>query len=69
MRDEAVRCVLIVCVGPRDSMIGCVLHVNARGSLGVYIWRRSARQRECGRAVRECMCGARRVYWSCSSWS
>ena len=44
VRDEAVWCVLIVCVGPRDSMIGCVLHVNARGSLGVYIWRRSARQ-------------------------
>ena len=44
VRDEAVSCVLIVCVGPRDSVIGCVLHVNARGSLGVYIWRRSARQ-------------------------
>ena len=25
-------------------MIGCILHVNARGSLEVYIWRRSARQ-------------------------
>ena len=44
VRDEAVWCVLIVCLGPRDSVIGCVLHVNARGSLGVYIWRRSARQ-------------------------
>ena len=52
VRDEAVWCVLIVCVGPRDSVIGCVLHVNAHGSLGVYIWRRSARQ-ECGGAVRE----------------
>ena len=30
-------------MGPRDSAIGYVLHVNARGSLGVYIWRRSAR--------------------------
>ena len=48
---RAVRCVLIVCVGPRDSMIGCVLHDNAHGSLGVYIWRRSARQ-------------ADRVWWS-----
>ena len=26
-------------------MIGCDLHVNTRGSLGIYIWRRSARQR------------------------
>ena len=44
VRDEAVCCVLIVCLGLRDSMIGCILHVNARGSLEVYIWRRSARQ-------------------------
>ena len=51
MRDEAVCCVLIVCLGLRDSMIGCILHVNARGSLEVYIWRRSARQ-------------ADRVWWS-----
>ena len=57
VRDEAVWCVLIVCMGPRDSVIGCVLHVNVRGSLEVYIWRRSARQRtECGRAVRESVC-------------
>ena len=44
MRDEAVCCVLIVCLGPRDCVIGCILHVNARGSLEIYIWRRSARQ-------------------------
>ena len=32
-------------LGPRDGMIGCVLHINARGCLGVYKWRRSARQK------------------------
>ena len=45
-RDEAVWCALVVCEGPRDGMIGCILYVNARGCLGVYIWRRSARQGE-----------------------
>ena len=45
VRDEAVWCVLIVCVGQRDSVIGCVLHVNARGSLGVYIGRASMVER------------------------
>ena len=44
LRDEAVLCALVVCAGPRDGMIGCILHVNVRGCLGVYIWRRSARQ-------------------------
>ena len=57
VRDEAVWYVLIVCVGPRDSVIGYVLHVNTRGSLGVYIWRRSARQeRVVERLEREYVC-------------
>ena len=40
-------------MGPRDSVIGCVLHVNARGSLGVYIYMASLgkAERECGREI------------------
>ena len=42
-------------------MIGCILHVNARGSLGVYYIyiygvARQGRRTECGRAVRESVC-------------
>ena len=40
-------------------MIGCVLHVNARGSLGVYIWRRSARQSESVVEQLESVCAER----------
>ena len=52
---------------PRDSMIGCDLHVNAHGSLGIYMASLSKAGRESGGAVRECVCGALRVCWSCSS--
>ena len=65
MRDEAVCCVLIVCLGPRDGVIGCILRVNARGSLGIYIWRRSARQAD--ESVVEQF--ESESCWSCSSRS